>query len=325
MIIFIGDLFVKFFKFYSELLSNARENVYAIHTMKTIKRYELHPELTRTEFIIQDPFKLSHNVSQNVNQSGLNSIHQKFQCTYQHLAGLNGAISLTDILKVSSQKKDNTKKQPQLQNQSKTKSPEVYIIPLPKESNQIPDVESCASKIERFLVQVLQMSLKDEDTLSCTESISQRSNLASVSLQSNDGAPVGVLNSTMSAETITTKTTTTIIAESTPISTTPATETADRTSNISNSMESTIVTLTTNTALTTTTVVGHQNKTVFDGWRQLKKRKAENLFTENILPSEKKAKKTTPSHQSNYDKKTFTCIAYRETWLSRRKDRKSVV
>ena len=281
-------MFVKFFKFYSDSLANAREKVYAIHTMKTIKRYELHPELSRTEFIIQDPIKLSHNVSQNVNQSGLGNIHQQFQSMHQHLAGLNVEISLIDIiLRSPILKKKTLKKQLQHQNQSKNKSPEMYIIPLPKSESDPDDAESCANRIRKFLIEKLQMHLKSDDD-------------ATVGLifpKMNIRAPTSDLNAIASAETITTST---VLPTTTGISTS-----------------------------TTSTVMEQQSEGCYNDV-QSKKRKAETLDTEeNEPPLKKKGKMMTSSSAADNndrdDKVTFSCIAYHESWLSRRKMRRQTM
>ena len=263
-------MFVEFFKFYSESLSNAKEKVFGIRTTKAVKRYELHPDLSRTEFIIQDPFKLSHNVSQNVNQSGLDNIHQLFKTTYQRLVGLsNEMISLRDILKETSSSEKKSSKKQQQQHQSKTKSPLLYIIPLPKQTHQCSNVETCAVSIQKFLGEVLQMEMQNYDTSGLAnvsaEPIS-RSILHDASIKNNE-ARASVLSSTTTAGTNT-------LNESTTIGLVP------------------------------------------DDSTPSKKRKAEMM--EDKIPASKKARTTTEEDM------VFTCVAHRETWLSRRKMRRQM-
>jgi Uncharacterized enzyme of heme biosynthesis len=116
LIFLSDDLLVQFFEFFSEKFKSDA-NVYSIHTLEPVQRHQLHLELERTPLIVQDPFKRSHNVAQNVTDSGLRSIQEVFERTYQRLKNIEGDLSLLDVL---------------VKIEIKSKKSQIYTVALPE-------------------------------------------------------------------------------------------------------------------------------------------------------------------------------------------------
>lgn len=306
----LGGKFVDFFGFYSESFANARQFAFGVHTMATMNRYELHPDLSRSDLIVQDPFKLSHNVSQNVNQSGLENIHELFKATHHRLSSLEcGGLSLKDVLVVSSPKVSNkeprNKQQKHKQQSSKTNSTHAYMIPLVVESQPDSNSKSYGILIQRFLCDTLQMKIQHGGV----ESLPKNSNLSLKT--SSDKKNTDIFPESLSKDNSEIRATDSSIDDSPSLSNMSCNITVNKTplntdlSNKTNSESSSL-------SMTRST-----------------KRKAEEDLNGDIVKNPLDVVFSTAVKKSklnDYEEEdgdfAFTCVAKRETWLSRRKMRR---
>ncbi|XP_066929045.1 speckle targeted PIP5K1A-regulated poly(A) polymerase-like [Clytia hemisphaerica] len=161
-----GLLLLRFFKFAHEQLSSPK--IIAIHTLKPLQKYQLHPELTRTVFITQDPFKLSHNVTQNITEDGLQNLQQVFTKILGRLESLKN-FSLHEIirkeakLKVkaksshTSTKAFPTEEKPAQKTSKPSSNKEVFVIDLPQTSK---DQNGCIEIVKKILTEDLKLIIQ---------------------------------------------------------------------------------------------------------------------------------------------------------------------
>ena len=139
---FLGHLLHGFFKYYASY--KFQTDGITIHTTNVLTKEECRKAAVAvdtnnalkidTAMLVQDPFKLSHNVAHNVNEAGLSVFLNYFNKYKNNLANCNDSkISLIELFTKSKENKQR-KKQKRKRNRSN-----VYSISL------LPSLASCKS------------------------------------------------------------------------------------------------------------------------------------------------------------------------------------
>lgn len=162
-----GELLFDFFKFYGSFDFNV--NVITIHTNVMITREDVKLALNAlnlgaaendfkfgSALVVQDPFKLTHNVTHNLSTEGLQLLLENFEQAYSRKSEVN-AESLITLRHLFERRK---KCLPRNKQKRKRNRSSIYTISLPNcsHANNCSDLE-CIFLIKKILVEDLRMRI----------------------------------------------------------------------------------------------------------------------------------------------------------------------